>query len=80
MKIKVGTTHYKNFPERFEQNHITPIPIIELWFDDKEKMRIQRDGFIMPTAEEIRKVLKELNEAIEMLDDVNELKRENGNG
>ncbi len=74
MKIKIGTTHYENFPERFEQNHTAPIPIIELWFDDKEQMRIMRDGFIMPKVKELRELMQQFQIAIQQLDDINELK------
>ena len=72
MKIKVGTTWSKLCPERFKNNkNQRPIPMIELWFDDAEKLRIQRDGFVMPRVEDVLT----LHEAIQKLDPCNAIRK-----
>lgn len=76
MRIKVGTTWSRLCPERFEQNkNERPIPMIELWFDDAEKLRIQRDGFIMPKLQETIDLKKQLDATIARLDPCNAIRK-----
>jgi len=76
MEIKLGSTHYKNFPGRFEDNkNERPIPIIEFWFNDLDKLRINRDGFLMPSTDTILFLKLGLDDAIKGLDDASIIKQ-----
>ena len=76
MKIKVGNTHFENFPDRFSNNkNSRPIPMIELWFNELEQMRVQRDGFFMPSVDEILKLKFTMDKAIKSLDDKSIIKK-----
>jgi len=71
MIIKTGRTHLTNYPQHFENNKENPMLVIELWFNDNEKFRICRDGFIMPNLEELKLLYIGLKQSIEEIDKVN---------